>query len=169
MQKSSNMNAASSLTKQSLFFLTEVKESKINHRNGSKCLKSRTVVKCHKRDNFWPKIYLRSWSWLQATGDYQSPQTWSYNLYSFSVCFLFFFSLWIGGPPGSCGANEFQCNNGNCIQEEWTCDTDNDCGDMSDERLPECRELAFIKLKCVSASLHLWWVSHLPLGLKSVT
>lgn len=40
-----------------------------------------------------------------------------------------------------CADNEFQCKNGICIQEEWTCDTDNDCFDGSDENLPECREL----------------------------
>ncbi|PVD25149.1 hypothetical protein C0Q70_15647 [Pomacea canaliculata] len=37
-----------------------------------------------------------------------------------------------------CADNEFQCKNGLCIQEEWTCDTDNDCWDGSDENLPEC-------------------------------
>ncbi|KAK7106003.1 low-density lipoprotein receptor-related protein 8-like [Littorina saxatilis] len=33
-----------------------------------------------------------------------------------------------------CGVDEFQCNDRSCIQDEWTCDTDNDCGDNSDER-----------------------------------
>jgi len=33
----------------------------------------------------------------------------------------------------SCGPNEFQCNDGACIQSEWTCDTDSDCTDGSDE------------------------------------
>ncbi|XP_059153685.1 very low-density lipoprotein receptor-like [Physella acuta] len=33
----------------------------------------------------------------------------------------------------SCGANEFQCNNGVCIQLDWQCDVDRDCSDGSDE------------------------------------
>lgn len=52
-----------------------------------------------------------------------------------------------------CADNEFQCKNGLCIQEEWTCDTDNDCWDGSDENLPECREL-----------LHLQKTSKDPIG-----
>ncbi|XP_059153681.1 very low-density lipoprotein receptor-like [Physella acuta] len=33
----------------------------------------------------------------------------------------------------SCAPNQFQCTNGNCVQPEWQCDFDNDCGDGSDE------------------------------------
>ncbi|PVD24371.1 hypothetical protein C0Q70_14852 [Pomacea canaliculata] len=33
----------------------------------------------------------------------------------------------------TCGENEFRCNNGVCIQDEWTCDTERDCRDGSDE------------------------------------
>ena len=47
---------------------------------------------------------------------------------------------------GSCGDKEFECKNGNCIQSEWTCDSENDCGDNSDETLPECREYVFAGL-----------------------
>ncbi|GFR57428.1 low-density lipoprotein receptor-related protein [Elysia marginata] len=32
-----------------------------------------------------------------------------------------------------CGANEFQCKDGRCIQMDWLCDTEDDCGDGSDE------------------------------------
>ncbi|KAL8611301.1 hypothetical protein ACOMHN_013732 [Nucella lapillus] len=32
-----------------------------------------------------------------------------------------------------CGDYEFRCRNDRCIQLQWTCDTDNDCGDNSDE------------------------------------
>lgn len=39
----------------------------------------------------------------------------------------------------ACAEDEFQCKNGECIQEEWTCDTENDCFDASDEA--GCREL----------------------------
>uniref|UniRef100_A0A2C9K4U4 Uncharacterized protein n=1 Tax=Biomphalaria glabrata TaxID=6526 RepID=A0A2C9K4U4_BIOGL len=33
----------------------------------------------------------------------------------------------------TCGANQHQCQNGACIQEEWVCDTQEDCTDKSDE------------------------------------
>ena len=32
-----------------------------------------------------------------------------------------------------CTSTQFQCGNGNCIPALWECDTDNDCGDNSDE------------------------------------
>ncbi|KAK7102222.1 very low-density lipoprotein receptor-like [Littorina saxatilis] len=35
--------------------------------------------------------------------------------------------------PGECGNYEFRCKNSRCIQLQWTCDTDDDCGDGSDE------------------------------------
>lgn len=45
---------------------------------------------------------------------------------------------------GTCGPNEVQCKDGECIQAEWTCDTEADCPDRSDE--VNCREyyLSFI-------------------------
>ncbi|KAL8596219.1 hypothetical protein ACOMHN_021259 [Nucella lapillus] len=33
-----------------------------------------------------------------------------------------------------CGADEYRCHDGSCIQNEWLCDTDTDCLDGSDER-----------------------------------
>ena len=36
-------------------------------------------------------------------------------------------------PPRVCNADQFQCANGICINKNWLCDFDNDCGDMSDE------------------------------------
>uniref|UniRef100_A0A7M4EJS2 Low-density lipoprotein receptor-related protein 1B n=1 Tax=Crocodylus porosus TaxID=8502 RepID=A0A7M4EJS2_CROPO len=33
----------------------------------------------------------------------------------------------------TCGPHEFQCKNNNCIPDHWRCDSQNDCGDNSDE------------------------------------
>lgn len=38
----------------------------------------------------------------------------------------------------SCLPNQYRCSNGRCISSIWKCDSDNDCGDMSDEQ--ECRK-----------------------------
>lgn len=38
----------------------------------------------------------------------------------------------------SCSPNQYRCSNGRCISSIWKCDSDNDCGDMSDEQ--ECRK-----------------------------
>ncbi|KAK2108852.1 Low-density lipoprotein receptor- protein 2 [Saguinus oedipus] len=37
-----------------------------------------------------------------------------------------------------CGASSFTCSNGRCISEEWKCDTEDDCGDGSDEMESVC-------------------------------
>ena len=40
------------------------------------------------------------------------------------------------GPNNRCQPNEFQCANGiTCILKTWVCDSDDDCGDGSDERV----------------------------------
>ena len=39
------------------------------------------------------------------------------------------------GPNNRCQPNEFQCDNGRCILKTWRCDSDDDCGDGSDERV----------------------------------
>lgn len=33
-----------------------------------------------------------------------------------------------------CGPGEFKCDNDRCVQKQWLCDGDDDCGDGSDER-----------------------------------
>ena len=35
---------------------------------------------------------------------------------------------------GKCNQNEFECDNGGCINKDYRCDGDNDCSDRSDER-----------------------------------
>ncbi|XP_025093679.1 low-density lipoprotein receptor-like isoform X2 [Pomacea canaliculata] len=38
----------------------------------------------------------------------------------------------------TCGENQFMCKSGECILAEWTCDTQADCQDGSDEQECEC-------------------------------
>uniref|UniRef100_A0A3P8TS06 Low density lipoprotein receptor-related protein 2b n=1 Tax=Amphiprion percula TaxID=161767 RepID=A0A3P8TS06_AMPPE len=52
---------------------------------------------------------------------------------------------------GSCGSNEFQCTNGQCIDKDWRCDGTKDCTDDSDELNcppPSCSAQEF---KCVTS------------------
>ena len=49
------------------------------------------------------------------------------------ICF------WVGGSHfilqfKTGAADEYTCANGKCIPDRWICDSDNDCGDWSDER-----------------------------------
>lgn len=50
------------------------------------------------------------------------------------ICMLFFLFL---APDEkdekTCGPHEFRCENNNCIPDHWRCDSQNDCGDGSDE------------------------------------
>ena len=39
----------------------------------------------------------------------------------------------------TCAASQFACENGRCIPNIWKCDSENDCGDGSDEG-PFCAE-----------------------------
>ena len=42
--------------------------------------------------------------------------------------------MFILGKPGTCEKiGKFQCKNGKCISKEYICDSDDDCGDRSDE------------------------------------
>ena len=43
-----------------------------------------------------------------------------------------------------CYENEFMCDNGFCILNHQICDNEDNCGDQSDENVPEC--IAFRKL-----------------------
>ncbi len=38
----------------------------------------------------------------------------------------------------TCQAHQYACANNKCIPLAWKCDSDNDCGDMSDEK--DCRK-----------------------------
>uniref|UniRef100_A0AAY5EZH7 EGF-like domain-containing protein n=1 Tax=Electrophorus electricus TaxID=8005 RepID=A0AAY5EZH7_ELEEL len=41
----------------------------------------------------------------------------------------------------TCGPHEFRCANNNCIPDHWRCDSQNDCGDNSDEE--NCSESSY--------------------------
>lgn len=54
---------------------------------------------------------------------------WIYNavLWSYNALNVFFLA------ESTCGPREFGCNSGRCIPQSFRCDSDNDCGDYSDE------------------------------------
>jgi len=45
-----------------------------------------------------------------------------------------YFKRQIATVAPACAANEFTCKDGQCIQSDWTCDTEQDCTDGSDEQ-----------------------------------
>lgn len=49
----------------------------------------------------------------------------SYNLNKYVFSFIL--------AESTCGPREFGCNSGRCIPQSFRCDSDNDCGDYSDE------------------------------------
>ena len=42
------------------------------------------------------------------------------------------------GQRGNCGANQFECDSGDCIAYQWLCNTIKNCPDGSDESICSC-------------------------------
>jgi hypothetical protein len=56
----------------------------------------------------------------------------------------------------TCGPQQFKCNIGQCIPEEWVCDGQSDCADGSDERkcgkLPSVMQVGLGEFMCTTST-----------------
>lgn len=68
--------------------------------------------------------------------DIKSSKCWLNVFMKFKWIFAFIDSFC--PSEHTCLPNQHRCANGKCISSIWKCDSDNDCGDMSDEQ--GCRE-----------------------------
>jgi len=71
-----------------------------------------------------------------------------------SSLFLAAAALVLVSCAGACPSGEFECDNGNCVPYRYRDDSDNDCGDWSDERHHSCRSSQFTcaNKDCVNAA-----------------
>lgn len=59
-----------------------------------------------------------------------------YFFLNLSVKLLFtFYITSLAAITGQCEPNQYQCDNRKCVLKSWLCDSEDDCGDGSDERL----------------------------------
>ena len=71
--------------------------------------------------------------------------------------------LFLFAGSNGCEPNEFQCDNKRCVLKTWRCDSDDDCGDGSDERFcapnPPGSPCKFFEWQCRSVAVpHTSWI-----------
>ena len=49
------------------------------------------------------------------------------------ILHVYFTCIFSASPNKTCFGLQFTCLNGNCISQQFVCDTEDDCGDSSDE------------------------------------
>ena len=55
------------------------------------------------------------------------------NLANVKKSILYENVIYLLSAEKTCNTKQFRCNNTLCIHKKFVCDTDNDCGDASDE------------------------------------
>ncbi|XP_051788146.1 sortilin-related receptor isoform X1 [Erpetoichthys calabaricus] len=60
----------------------------------------------------------------------------------------------------TCQPNQYRCSNGNCISAIWKCDSDDDCGDRSDEQECPTTSCDTVQFRCMASG------SCIPLSFK---
>ncbi|XP_075042409.1 apical endosomal glycoprotein [Mixophyes fleayi] len=93
--------------------------------------------------SLWESARRSVLSWRRAvmytgriTGEFQVIVTASHDAHSWAniaVDDLEFRHCAISGPQAECGAGQYRCDCGSCVEESARCDRTDDCGDNSDE------------------------------------
>lgn len=96
-------------------------------------LEARRPLEWALRFELWVKLARRNPEEItSARWKYDSCSSLIFMHFEATFLFVFLFAP-DEKDEKTCGPHEFRCENNNCIPDHWRCDSQNDCGDGSDE------------------------------------